>query len=89
MNLNSTANYLFGEWFCREVLKAVPHRHFVFSIPKTLRRHFLYDRSLLSKLSRCACEPLKEFFPEAFPEKDAVPGAIIAIHSFGDFLGSW
>ena len=39
----------FGEWLCEEVLKAVPHRHFVFSIPKILRRYFLYDRKLLSK----------------------------------------
>ncbi len=31
----------FGEWLCQEVLKAVPHRHFVFSIPKILRRYFL------------------------------------------------
>lgn len=31
----------FGEWLCEEVLKAVPHRHFVFSIPKILRRYFL------------------------------------------------
>lgn len=41
----------FGEWLCQEVLKAVPHRHFVFSIPKILRRYFLYDRKLLSDLS--------------------------------------
>ena len=77
----------FGEWLCEEVLRAVPHRHFVFSIPKILRRYFLYDRKLLSELSRCAWETLKEFFQQAVPEKDAVPGAIIAIHSFGDFLG--
>ena len=51
------------------------------------RRYFLYDRKLLSKLSRCAWETLKEFFQEAVPEDDAVPGAVIAIHSFGDFLG--
>jgi len=44
----------FGEWLCEEVLKAIPHRHFVFSIPKILRRYFLYDRKLLSDLSRCA-----------------------------------
>jgi len=50
------------EWVCGEVLKTVPHRHFVFSIPKTLRRYFLYDRSLLSKLSRCAWE-LRVFSP--------------------------
>lgn len=29
----------FGEWLCEEVLKAVPHRHFIFSIPKILRRY--------------------------------------------------
>jgi len=30
---------------------------------------------------------LKLFFQEAVPEEDAVPGAVIAIQSFGDFLG--
>ena len=32
-----------------DVLKKIPHRHFVFSIPKILRRYFLYDRKLLTK----------------------------------------
>ena len=77
----------FGEWLCEEVLKAVPHRHFIFSIPKMLRRYFLYDRRLLSDLSRCGWESLKVFFHEAVPEENAVPGAVIAIQSFGDFLG--
>jgi len=77
----------FGEWLCEEVLKAVPHSHFVFSIPKILRRYFLYDRKLLSDLSRCGWESLKVFFQEAVPEEDAVHGAVIAIQSFGDFLG--
>ena len=65
----------------------VPHRHFIFSIPKMLRRYFLYDRKLLSELSRCAWEALKVFFQETVPEEDAVPGAAVAIQSFGDFLG--
>jgi len=56
-----------GIWLCEEVLRAVPHRHFVFSIPKILRRYFLYDRKLLSELSRCAWE--KEFFQEVVPEE--------------------
>ena len=80
---------------CEEVLKAVPHRHFVFSIPKILRRYFLYDRKLLSELSRCGWESLKIFFQEIVPvedparggKKDAVPGSVVAIQSFGDFLG--
>jgi ribosomal protein S27E len=31
----------FGEWLCLDVLKKVPHRHFIFSITKILRRYFL------------------------------------------------
>ena len=77
----------FGEWLCSHVLKKVPHRHFVFSIPKILRRYFLYDRDLLSDLSRCAWESLKVFLRKAVPEKDPIPGAVIAIQTFGDFLG--
>jgi hypothetical protein len=49
----------FGDWLCREVVKAVPHRHVVFSIPKILRRYFLFDRKLLSELSRCVWAALK------------------------------
>ena len=39
----------FGEWLCGHVLRAVPYRHFVFSIPKILRRFFLHDRKLLAE----------------------------------------
>ncbi|MEE9191195.1 MAG: transposase [Candidatus Aerophobetes bacterium] len=77
----------FGEWLCEEVLKAVPHRHFIFSIPKIRRRYFLYDRKLLSELSRCAWDILKVFFQTIVPEEGAIPGAVIAIQTFGDFLG--
>ena len=77
----------FGEWLCLDVLKKIPHRHFVFSIPKILRRYFLYDRKLLAALSRCAWESLKVFMQQAVPEKEPIPGAVIAIQTFGDFLG--
>ena len=77
----------FGEWLCIDVLKKVPHRHFIFSIPKILRRYFLYDRKLLPALSRCAWESLKIFIQKAVPEKEPIPGAVIAVQTFGDFLG--
>jgi len=48
-----------------DVLKKIPHRHFVFSIPKILRRYFLYDRKLLADLSRYAWESLKVFIQDA------------------------
>jgi hypothetical protein len=56
-------------------------------IPKILRRYFLYDRKLLAGLSRCAWESLKVFMQQAVPEQEPIPGAIIAIQTFGDFLG--
>ncbi len=77
----------FGEWLCMDVLKKIPHRHFVFSIPKILRRYFLYDRKLLAALSRSAWESLKVFIQQAVPEKEPIPGAVIAMQTFGDFLG--
>jgi len=77
----------FGEWLCVDVIKKIPHRHFIFSIPKILRRYFLYDRRLLADLSRCAWGSLKVFLQDAVPEDDPVPGAVIAMQTFGDFLG--
>lgn len=77
----------FGEWLCLEVVKAVPHRHVVLSIPKILRRYFLYDRKLLSELSRCGWESLKAFYTTGVRDHKAVPGAVVAIQTFGDFLG--
>ena len=61
----------FGEWLCSHVLKNVPHRHIVFSIPKILRWYFLYDRDLLSDLNRYAWDSLKLFLRETVPESNA------------------
>jgi hypothetical protein len=77
----------FGGWLCQEVVKAVPHRHAVLSIPKILRRYFLYDRKLLSDISRCGWEALKLYLKKAAKGNKAVPGAVVAIQTFGDFLG--
>jgi ribosomal protein S27E len=48
---------VFGEALCENVLKYVPHRQWVFSIPKRLRIYFMFDRKLLSKLSQCVWPP--------------------------------
>jgi len=70
-----------------DVLKKMLHRHFVFSIPRILRRYFLYHRKLLASISRCAWESLKAFIQQAVTEKEPIPGAVIAVQTFGDFLG--
>lgn len=67
------------------VLFPVPHRQYVFSIPKILRRYFLYDRKLLGKLSQCATSSLKIFFQTVLSRKYGIPGIALAIQSFGDY----
>jgi hypothetical protein len=56
----------FEQWLCGQVLEKVPHRHFVFSIPKILLHYFLYDRLLPSELRRCAWEALTVFSERRF-----------------------
>jgi hypothetical protein len=75
----------FGEWICIEVIKSIPHRHVVLSIPKILWRYFLYDRNLLSDLSRCGWESLKALYTVLARNPKAVPGAVVAIQTFGEF----
>ncbi len=77
---------VFAEELCENILKYVPHRQWVLSIPKRLRIYFMFDRSLLSKLSQCAWKVLSQYLRQAVPYEDAVSGAVIAIQSFGDFL---
>ena len=75
----------FGEWLCTQVLKQVPYRHWVFSLPKRLRVHFMINRKLLAKLSRCVWKVLGTYLKQAVPFGDAVPGAAIAVHTYGEF----
>ncbi len=76
----------FGQWLLDEVVKAAPHRHWVFSIAKTLRRSFLDDRKLLCELSRYAWEPVKQYLQEAMPSESALSGSVIAVQTFGGLL---
>ena len=45
------------------------------------------NRKRLTDLSRCGWESLKAYFTSCSKHNDAVPGAVIAIQTFGDLLG--
>jgi hypothetical protein len=75
-----------GGWVADEVLAPVPHRQYVFTIPKRLRISFRKDRRLLGKLSQCAADALKTLFQAASKDPRAVPGIIIAIQTYGDLV---
>ncbi|MCP4722474.1 MAG: hypothetical protein GY860_23695 [Desulfobacteraceae bacterium] len=76
----------YGEWLLTNVLKDVPHRQWVFSIPKRLQIYFLFDRKLLEKLSICVWKVIKAYLKSTVPDDSAVPGASIAVQTYGDFL---
>jgi hypothetical protein len=60
------------------VIRPVPHRHFVFALPKVLRPAFRYRRRLLPKLALCAWKALSSFLHED-SGGDALPAAIVSI----------
>ncbi|MFC1672316.1 transposase, partial [Planctomycetota bacterium] len=74
----------FAEFCVREVLAPVPHRQVVLSIPKRIRLHFFRNRKLLSKLARCGWETVRDFLQAAVGRDDVIPGAVVAIQTFGN-----
>lgn len=77
---------LFAEKLADEILAPVPHRHFVFTIPRVLRRLFLRDRRLLGLLSRCAFRAVRILYEADVDRKDARPGGVASIQTFGAAL---
>ena len=75
----------FVEWVTEEVLEAVDHRQYVWTIPRVLRPAFRKDRKLLGTLSRCAWISLRQY-AEAVLGEGFVPGAVVAIQTYGDEL---
>ena len=54
---------------------------------KKWRDEAMHSRAEKEDLQCKLNEAQKEYFREAVPEEGAVPGAVVTIHSFGDFLG--
>jgi len=77
---------LFAEKLEREILAPVPHRHMVFTVPKALRGLFERERKLLGLLPRCAFGAVRRLYQEHFSRRDAVPGMVASIQTFGSAL---
>ncbi len=77
---------LIAEHVARDVCASVPHRQFVFTIPKRLRLFFRLDRRLLAELPRLAWQTVLEVYRIVLDRDDVVPGIVAAIHSFGQLL---
>jgi len=69
-----------------EVLADVPHRQWVFTIPKRLRVYFRYDRSLLGKLCRAAYTTVRDVYRQEIDGDSGVPAMVAAVQTFGDLI---
>ena len=76
---------LFAEQITQEALLRLPHRQWVFCIPKCLRVFFKHDRMLFSDISRLIFQMLQSYYDKV-SANSIQTGAIIAYESAGDFL---
>jgi Transposase zinc-binding domain len=74
-----------ASWVAEHVCAEVPHRQFVFTIPKLLRIYFRFERRLLGEL---AARTVIAVFGAPSGRPDAVPGMVGAIQTFGQ-LAHW
>ena len=77
---------LFAEKLREEILAPVHHRHWIFTIPVSLRQLFLRERRLLGILPRCAFLAIRRTFAAVLGQEDARPGMVVALQTFGSQL---
>ena len=70
-------------WLDEHLLAPVAHRQVVRTLPKRLRAYFLHDRRRLGLLSRVAARTLRAYVQAAVGEREAVPGVIVCVQTFG------
>ena len=75
-------------WLEESLLLDVPHRQVVLTLPKRLRPYLLYDRRRLGGLSRLAACVLSRYLQAALGDRDAAPGAIVCVQTFGS-IAHW
>jgi len=79
---------LTGMHVSEEVCAPVPHRQFVFTVPRNLRPYFRRYRDLLSALPLLAWETIRDVYAAAFACDGLHPGMATALQTFGE-LAHW
>ena len=76
---------LFAEHLSENLLLKLPHRQFVFTIPKLLRVYFKNDRTLFEEVSKIIFGIVTDFYKEV-THKPLKTGLVVSHHTFGDML---
>ena len=75
---------LYGEWVEENVLAPVPHRQYVFTVPRLVRQFFARRRERLGELCRIAERLLAHAYAAALPA--GRPALIVFVQTFGDLV---
>jgi hypothetical protein len=78
---------LLGEYLSEDLLLQLPHRQFVFTIPKALRVYLKHDRTLPADVSRLIFRLLSDYFSETATRK-ITAGMVSSLQTFGEYA-SW
>ncbi|MEX1088825.1 MAG: transposase [Phycisphaeraceae bacterium] len=76
---------LFGLHVADDICRPVPHRQFVWTIPKRLRIFFRFHRDLLNRLPPLAWQTIREVY-SALLGDDAIPGGVLVLQTFGTLI---
>jgi hypothetical protein len=75
-----------GRWIAYDVCFNLPHRQFVFTMPKPLRGIFRKRRKLLTLLFHEAITSLRDWFRARLALPQGELAAIAGVQTFGDYL---
>ena len=76
---------LFSEHLSENMLLKLPHRQFVFTLPKLLRVYFKYDRNLFEDISSIIFSIIYDYYT-ATAKTTVKTGVIVSYQSFGDLM---
>lgn len=74
-----------AEHLNQNVYEEVPHRQFVFTIPKRFRLYFKYNRFLLGDLARRAWQTIRDVYSFVLGTAPT-PGGVVSIQTFGSLM---
>ena len=76
---------LYAEYLSEDLLLNLPHRQFVFTIPKILRPYFKSDKRLFGDVSKLIFSLLSKFFSLAAGQ-ELLGASVVSYQSFGEFV---
>jgi hypothetical protein len=76
---------LFSEYMNERLLLGLPHRQFVFTVPRILRPYFRHNRWLFSEVSRLIFATVQHFYTKA-ATRPVKTGMVLAYQTAGEFF---